>query len=83
MTEWLQTGFRLVIEFIEHLQNVTTNNYDSLSELHTPKFSVTTAHKKVFSVFNSRCLVTGYNTTLTATGVVLINLLYDKQITGV
>jgi hypothetical protein len=30
--------------FIEHLQNVTTNNYDSLTELHTPKITVTTAH---------------------------------------
>jgi hypothetical protein len=29
--DWLLTGFRLLIGFIEHLQNVTTNNYDSLS----------------------------------------------------
>jgi hypothetical protein len=27
----------MLIRFIEHLQNVTTNNYDSLTELHTPK----------------------------------------------
>jgi hypothetical protein len=44
--EWLQTGFGLVIVFIEHLQNVTTNNYDSLTEIHTPKITVTTAHIK-------------------------------------
>jgi hypothetical protein len=25
---------------------VTTNNYDSINELHTPKFTVTTAHIK-------------------------------------
>jgi hypothetical protein len=36
----------LVIGFIEHLQNVTTNNYDSLTELHALKFTVTTAHIK-------------------------------------
>jgi hypothetical protein len=39
-------GFGLVIVFIEHLQNVTTSNYDSLTELHTPKVIVTTAHIK-------------------------------------
>jgi hypothetical protein len=37
--------FGLVIGFLEHL-NVTTNNYDSLTELHTPKITVTTAHIK-------------------------------------
>jgi hypothetical protein len=41
---WLYTGFELVIGFIKHLQNVTTNKYDSLTELHTPKTTVTTAH---------------------------------------
>jgi hypothetical protein len=35
-----------VIGFIEHLQNLTTNNYDSLAELHTPKVTVTTANRK-------------------------------------
>jgi hypothetical protein len=34
--------FGLVIGFIRHLQNVTTNNYDSLTKLHTPKITVTT-----------------------------------------
>jgi hypothetical protein len=38
--------FELVIGLIKHLHNVTTNNYDSLTELHTPKITVTTAHMK-------------------------------------
>jgi hypothetical protein len=46
-------GFGLVIWFIELFQKVTANNYDSLTELHTPKITLTTA----FSVFPSRCLV--------------------------
>jgi hypothetical protein len=37
-------GFGLVIGFTEHLDNVTTNNFDSLTELHTPKITATTAH---------------------------------------
>jgi hypothetical protein len=39
-------GFGLVIRFIKHSQNVTTNNYDSVTELHTPKITVTAAHIK-------------------------------------
>jgi hypothetical protein len=40
------TGFGLVIGFIEHLQNVTMNNNESLAELHTSKVTVSTAHIK-------------------------------------
>jgi hypothetical protein len=29
---------------MEHLQNVSTSNYDSITELNTPKITVTTAH---------------------------------------
>jgi hypothetical protein len=36
----------LVIGFTELLQNVTANDYDSLTELHTPKITVTTADIK-------------------------------------
>jgi hypothetical protein len=36
----------MVLGFTEQLQNVTTNNYDRLTELHTPKITVTTAHVK-------------------------------------
>jgi hypothetical protein len=48
--EWLCTGFALVIVFIEHLKNITTNNYDSLTDVHTPKITVTTAHIKFLSL---------------------------------
>jgi hypothetical protein len=42
----LKEGFGLVIRFIEHLQNITTNNCDSFTELHIPKITVTAAHIK-------------------------------------
>jgi hypothetical protein len=42
------------------LAHLTTNNYDSITELHTTKTTVTTAHIK-FSVFIIRCLVTVSN----------------------
>jgi hypothetical protein len=56
-------GFGLEIEFIDHLRIVTINNYDSLTELHTPNITVrvTTAHIKP-SVFTRRFLVTDFNT---------------------
>jgi hypothetical protein len=37
------------------LENVTTNNYDSLTQLHTPKTIVNYSTHNVFSVFTSRC----------------------------
>jgi histidinol-phosphate/aromatic aminotransferase/cobyric acid decarboxylase-like protein len=37
---WIGNGFT------EHLQNVTTNNYDILTELRTPNIIVTTAHRE-------------------------------------
>jgi hypothetical protein len=50
----------MVNRFIEHSQTVTTNNYNSLTGLHTLKITVTTAHKRKssMSAFASRCLVT-------------------------
>jgi hypothetical protein len=42
------------------LQNVTTNNYDSLIELHTPNITANAAHIKS-SVFTSRCFVAASN----------------------
>jgi hypothetical protein len=38
IVEWL--------EFIEHFPNMTTNDYESLTELHTPNITVITAHIK-------------------------------------
>jgi hypothetical protein len=44
----------LVIGFIEYLENVTTNNYDSLTGLHAPKITLITAHiKSQFSMSSS------------------------------
>jgi hypothetical protein len=39
------------MRFAEHLENATANNYESLSELHTPEITVTTAHMKSFQAF--------------------------------
>jgi hypothetical protein len=36
---------------------ITTNNYDSLTKLHTPNITVTTGHLEVFSAFTSHRLV--------------------------
>jgi hypothetical protein len=52
--EWLWMGLWMVIRFIEHLQNVTTNNYDSLTVTQTKDHCHCSTHK-VFSVFTSRC----------------------------
>jgi hypothetical protein len=38
--------FGLVIGFTEHLQNMTINNYDSLTEICTPNITLTAAHIK-------------------------------------
>jgi hypothetical protein len=38
--------FGLVTGFVGHLQKVITNNYGSLTELHTHKVTVTLAHIK-------------------------------------
>jgi hypothetical protein len=50
-----------IIGFIEHLQKVTTNNFDSLTELQTPKIVVNCSTFIFFSVFTSRCLVAASN----------------------
>jgi hypothetical protein len=47
------TVLELVIGFIEHLQNVTTNNYNSLTELLTPNITVTTAHISLLSLISA------------------------------
>jgi hypothetical protein len=37
-------GFGLVTGFSEHYRTLTTNNYNSLTQLHTAKITVTVAH---------------------------------------
>jgi hypothetical protein len=51
----------LVPGFIGHLTLVTTNNYDSITELHTPKDHCNCSIHEVFSVSNSCCLVAASN----------------------
>jgi hypothetical protein len=53
-----RTGFGLITGFIEGLKLVITNNYNSLTNLHTLKIITT---NNVFFVFISRCLVTASN----------------------
>jgi hypothetical protein len=54
-------GFESDIGFIDHLRIVTTSNYSSLTELHTPNISVTAAHIKSSLFFTRRFLVTDFN----------------------
>jgi hypothetical protein len=51
-------GFGLVIWFIELLQDVITNNYDSLTELRTQKITVTKAHIKSSQFTTSSLVIT-------------------------
>jgi hypothetical protein len=53
------TGYKFVIGFIEHLRNVTINNYDSLSEL--LQISLLTTADIKSSAFPSRCSVAAFN----------------------
>jgi hypothetical protein len=39
-------GFGLEVEFIDHLQNVTTSNYNTIGGFHT--LQIATAHAKYF-----------------------------------
>jgi hypothetical protein len=53
---------RFEIGFIGHLQAITTNNYNTMSDLHT--LQITTAHTKYFPacvIFTRRFLVTASN----------------------
>jgi hypothetical protein len=54
-------GFRQVIGFIEHVELLTTGNYNDFTDLHNVQ--VTTAHAKS-SVFTNRCLVMDLNNSL-------------------
>jgi hypothetical protein len=50
LLERLNMGFGLVIGFIEHLQNISSNNYGSLTELYCKDHCNYNTHK-VFSVY--------------------------------
>jgi hypothetical protein len=41
--QWLSKRFGLVIEFIEHLQTVTTSNYSAVDNSHTLQFTIARA----------------------------------------
>jgi hypothetical protein len=63
VSEWLYTGFGLMIGFIFHLQIVTASNYNALADSCTRLF--TAAHTKPSQhVFTSRFLVTDPNNVL-------------------
>jgi hypothetical protein len=51
---WLWTWCGLDIGFIDHLQVVTIDNYNSLTESHTPDITVTAAHSITSSLQGSR-----------------------------
>jgi hypothetical protein len=55
VTNWLTLRHTLSRDWA--LTLVPTNNYDSLTELHNSKITVTAPH----SVFTSRCLVAAFN----------------------
>jgi hypothetical protein len=60
---WLETGFGLVIGFIDYLQIVTISNYKAIANLHT--LQITRTHAKSSpSVFTTRFLVTDPNSVL-------------------
>lgn len=54
MSEWLDTRLRLIIEFIEYLLLLTTDNYNISASLHNLK--ITTAHFEAFFMY----LLLGY-----------------------
>jgi hypothetical protein len=53
----LQTGYGFVNKFIDHLQFITTNIYNTIADFHTTNHSTLSSQ----SAFTSRCLVTVLN----------------------
>jgi hypothetical protein len=60
---WLDTGFRLIIGFIGGLKLVTTNNYNCLTNSHTPQITTYAAHIKfsILYLIISRCYAVASN----------------------
>jgi hypothetical protein len=60
LAEQYRRGFGLEIGFIDHLQEVTTNNYNTIANFHI--LPIITAHAKSFqSAFTIRFPVTDLN----------------------
>jgi hypothetical protein len=53
--EWLQMEFSWQIRFIDHLQILTTSNYNTTTDYHT--LQITTAHVKSFQYAASSPIV--------------------------
>jgi hypothetical protein len=71
---WLKMGFRLVIEFSNNLQAVTTNNYYTITDFHTFQSSV--AHALGFSVSSSCLLAIDLNTEISTSNHYEVFLLF-------
>jgi hypothetical protein len=82
VTEWVQTGFRSVIGFMEHLQIVTTSKYVAVANSHTLQFTTACTGSSQSAVSSSMssasvlkfwlagdCLTTLLTTLLTATSI--------------
>jgi hypothetical protein len=78
--ELLYVGFGLVIGFIEHLQNITTNNYDSRTEL-LLKITVTTAHIKSSQFAMSSPVIAWWRIPTTSSASLLTLLLAGNCLT--
>jgi hypothetical protein len=57
VSQWLETGFGLVIAFIRYLHVETTNNYNTVTDFHTTKHS--TLLSSVYVHYSSRIYNTG------------------------
>jgi hypothetical protein len=68
---WLQMRFGLITGFIEHLQIVITKKYDSRTELHTPKITLTTSHIKTSHFAMSSLVVAWWQTSTVSSASVL------------
>jgi hypothetical protein len=59
--ECLQTGFELVIGFIELLENVTTSKSSAIANSQSLQFIAAGTNSSHYAVFASRCTVAASN----------------------